>query len=84
MRILLVEDDRETAAYLLKALKEAGHVPDHAADGEEGTFLAEANRYDVMVVDRMLPKKDGLSLVADARAKGNDTPVLILSALGQV
>jgi two-component system, OmpR family, response regulator len=84
MRILLVEDDRETAAYLLKALKEAGHVPDHAADGEEGSFLAESNRYDVLVVDRMLPKKDGLSLVTEARAKGNDTPVLILSALGQV
>ncbi|HWJ72140.1 MAG TPA: response regulator transcription factor [Kaistia sp.] len=84
MRILLVEDDRETAAYLVKALKEAGHVPDHAADGEEGSFLAEANRYDVMVVDRMLPKKDGLTLVAEARGKGNDTPVLILSALGQV
>ncbi len=84
MRILLVEDDRETAAYLVKALKEAGHVPDHAADGEEGAFLAETNRYDVMVVDRMLPKKDGLTLVAEARAKGNDTPVLILSALGQV
>jgi two-component system OmpR family response regulator len=84
MRILLVEDDRETAAYLVKALKEAGHVPDHAADGEEGAFLAETNRYDVMVVDRMLPKKDGLTLVAESRAKGNDTPVLILSALGQV
>ncbi|MBZ9935022.1 response regulator transcription factor [Mesorhizobium sp. BR1-1-16] len=84
MRILLVEDDRETAAYLVKALKEAGHVPDHAADGEEGAFLAETNRYDVMVVDRMLPKKDGLTLVAEARGKGNDTPVLILSALGQV
>ena len=84
MRILLVEDDRETAAYLVKALKEAGHVPDHAADGEEGAFLAETNRYDVMIVDRMLPEKDGLTLVAEARAKGNDTPVLILSALGQV
>ncbi|MCX5493102.1 response regulator transcription factor [Kaistia dalseonensis] len=84
MRILLVEDDRETAAYLLKALKEAGHVPDHAADGDEGAFLADANGYDVMIVDRMLPKKDGLTLVAEARAKGDDTPVLILSALGQV
>lgn len=84
MRILLVEDDRETAAYLVKALKEAGHVPDHAADGEEGAFLADSNSYDVMVVDRMLPKKDGLTLVAEARTKGDDTPVLILSALGQV
>ncbi len=84
MRILLVEDDRETASYLLKALREAGHVPDHAADGEEGAFLLDSNKYDVIVVDRMLPKKDGLTLVEETRRKGNDTPVLILSALGQV
>jgi len=84
MRILLVEDDRETASYLLKALREVGHVPDHAADGEEGSFLLDANKYDVIVVDRMLPKKDGLTLVEETRHKGNDTPVLILSALGQV
>jgi two-component system OmpR family response regulator len=84
MRILVVEDDRETASYLVKALKEAGHVPDHAADGEEGAFLAETNRYDVLVVDRMLPKKDGLTLVEETRRRGDDTPVLILSALGQV
>jgi len=84
MRILLVEDDRETASYLVKALREVGHVPDHAADGEEGAFLVDANKYDVIVVDRMLPKKDGLTLVEETRRKGNDTPVLILSALGQV
>jgi len=84
MRILLVEDDRETASYLLKALREAGHVPDHAADGEEGAFLLDSNKYDVIIVDRMLPKKDGLTLVEETRRKGNDTPVLILSALGQV
>ncbi|WP_029075500.1 response regulator transcription factor [Kaistia adipata] len=84
MRILLVEDDRETASYLLKALRETGHVPDHAADGEEGAFLLDSNKYDVIVVDRMLPKKDGLTLVEETRRKGNDTPVLILSALGQV
>ncbi|WP_018184161.1 response regulator transcription factor [Kaistia granuli] len=84
MRILLVEDDRETASYLIKALREAGHVPDHAADGEEGGFLVDSNKYDVIVVDRMLPKKDGLTLVEETRRKGNDTPVLILSALGQV
>ncbi|MCX5576891.1 response regulator transcription factor [Kaistia terrae] len=84
MRILLVEDDRETASYLVKALREAGHVPDHAADGEEGAFLVDTNKYDVIVVDRMLPKKDGLTLVEETRRKGNDTPVLILSALGQV
>ncbi|MBB5754391.1 response regulator transcription factor [Prosthecomicrobium pneumaticum] len=84
MRILLIEDDREAAAYLVKALKEAGHVADHAADGETGAHLVEDGHYDVLVVDRMLPKRDGLSIVAEMRRRGDDTPVLILSALGQV
>lgn len=84
MRILLIEDDREAAAYLVKALKEAGHVADHAADGEDGWHLAETGGYDVLVVDRMLPKRDGLSIVEGLRRDGRDTPVLILSALGQV
>src|SRR5690606_8412544 len=84
MRILIVEDDREAALYLVKALKEAGHVVDHAADGEEGFNLASSGSYDVLVVDRMLPRRDGLSLIASLRAEGNHTPVLILSALGQV
>lgn len=84
MRILLIEDDREAAAYLVKALREAGHVPDHAADGEDGLAQAEANAYDVLVVDRMLPKLDGLSVIGRLRAGGNHTPALILSALGQV
>ncbi|MEM1045166.1 MAG: response regulator transcription factor [Pseudomonadota bacterium] len=84
MRILLIEDDREAAVYLSKALREAGHAIDHAADGEEGAHLAAEGAYDVMVVDRMLPKRDGLSVVEDMRGRGDDTPVLILSALGQV
>lgn len=84
MRILIVEDDRDAASYLVKAFKEAGHVADHAADGETGLALAEGGPYDVLVIDRMLPKKDGLSLIGDLRAMGRDTPVLILSALGQV
>jgi two-component system OmpR family response regulator len=84
MRILIIEDDREAAAYLAKALKEAGHVSDHAADGEDGWHFASGGGYDVLVVDRMLPKRDGLSIVAELRATGDDTPVLILSALGQV
>ncbi len=84
MRILLIEDDREAAVYLSKALREAGHAIDHAADGEEGAHLASEGSYDVMVVDRMLPKRDGLSVVEDMRGRGDDTPVLILSALGQV
>jgi two-component system OmpR family response regulator len=84
MRILIIEDDREAAAYLVKALKEAGHVADHAADGEDGWHMARNETYDVLVVDRMLPKRDGLSIVEGLRQEARDTPVLILSALGQV
>jgi two-component system OmpR family response regulator len=84
MRILIIEDDRDAAAYLLKALREAGHVVDHAADGVTGYDLAHEGAYDVAVVDRLLPKMDGLSLITALRAQGNETPVLILSALGQV
>jgi two-component system OmpR family response regulator len=84
MRILVIEDDRETANYLVKALGEAGHVADKAEDGEAGFELATSGDYDVLVVDRMLPKRDGLSLIADIRAAGNRVPALILSALGQV
>jgi two-component system OmpR family response regulator len=84
MRILLIEDDKEAAAYLLKALREAGHVPDHAADGESGAAMASEGGYDVLIVDRMLPKRDGLSVIEELRARGDDTPALILSALGQV
>jgi two-component system OmpR family response regulator len=84
MRILIVEDDKETAAYLAKALREAGHVPDHAADGALGAEMALAGDYDVLIVDRMLPKRDGLTIVEDLRKGGSDVPVLILSALGRV
>lgn len=84
MRILIVEDDKEAASYLAKALREAGHVVDHAADGETGYDLAASAPYDVLVVDRMLPRRDGLSLISGLRADGNHTPVLVLSALGQV
>jgi len=84
MRILLIEDDKEAAAYLCKALREAGHVPDHAIDGEAGADLAGGGGYDVLVVDRMLPKRDGLSIIEELRGRGDDTPALILSALGQV
>jgi two-component system OmpR family response regulator len=84
MRILIIEDDREAAAYLVRALDEAGHVADHAADGETGQAMADQGTYDVLVVDRMLPKRDGLSIVESLRARRDPTPVLILSALGQV
>jgi len=84
MKVLVIEDDRQASAYLAKGLKEAGHVVDIANDGKEGLFLAGAEVYDVMIVDRMLPGRDGLSLVELLRATGNDTPVLFLSALGSV
>ncbi len=84
MRLLIIEDDRDAAAYLVKAFKEAGHVADHAPDGVQGYDLAHDGAYDVLIVDRMLPKMDGLSLIGGLRAQGKDTPALILSALGQV
>jgi two-component system OmpR family response regulator len=84
MKILVIEDDLQGAAYLAKGLKEAGHVVDVANDGKEGLFLAGSEHYDVMIVDRMLPGRDGLALVELLRAAGNETPVLFLSALGSV
>jgi two-component system OmpR family response regulator len=84
MRILIIEDDRDAAAYLVKAFREAGHSVDHAADGVSGYDLAHEGGYEVAIVDRMLPKMDGLSLISALRAQKNETPVLILSALGQV
>jgi two-component system OmpR family response regulator len=84
MRVLVIEDDREAAAYLVKALAEVGHVADQAGDGETGAHMVETGGYDVVVVDRMLPRRDGLSIVEDMRRRGDVTPVLILSALGQV
>ena len=70
MRILIIEDDRETAAYLAKAFREAGHSIHHAADGVTGYDLAQEGSYDVAIVDRMLPKMDGLSLIGALRAQG--------------
>jgi len=84
MKILLIEDDREAASYLIQALDEAGHVTHHAADGETGYAMASSMEYDVMIVDRMLPRRDGLEIVESIRAEDNRTPVLILSALGEV
>lgn len=84
MKILLIEDDREAAEYIQKAFTEAGHTVHVAADGEAGFSVADGGTYDVLVVDRMLPRRDGLSVIAELRARGNRTPVLILSALGEV
>lgn len=84
MRLLLIEDDRDAADYLIKALREVGHVAELASDGEQGLALALTGDYDVLIVDRMLPKRDGLSVIAGLRAKAISSPVLILSALAQV
>ncbi|MGH8528719.1 MAG: winged helix-turn-helix domain-containing protein [Nevskiales bacterium] len=84
MHILLIEDDAQAADYLIKGLQECGHVVDHSADGEDGLHLAITGEYDVIVADRLLPKRDGLSVVRMLRADHNQTPVLVLSALGEV
>ncbi len=84
MRVLVIEDDRDAAAFMAKGLRESGHVVDLAHDGRDGLVMAAGNEYDVLVVDRMLPGLDGLSLVKTLRATGNTTPVLFLSALGEV
>ncbi len=80
MRILLVEDDAETAAYVRRGLAEAGHTVDHAADGQDGLFLASGGGHDVLVVDRMLPKLVGLALVRALRAAGVTAPAIFLTA----
>jgi two-component system, OmpR family, response regulator len=84
MRILVIEDDREAAAYLVRGLTESGHRVDLADDGRQGLARARADRFDAMVIDRMLPELDGLSIIAALRAAHDATPVLVLSALGDV
>ena len=84
MRILLIEDDRVTADYLVNALGESGHNVDASLDGAQGYERARSEDYDVLIVDRMLPSLDGLTVIERLRAAGRDTPVLIVSALGAV
>jgi two-component system OmpR family response regulator len=84
MRVLVIEDDSEAAEYMVKGLRESGHLVDLAKDGEMGLAMASDGHYDVAVVDRMLPKLDGLEVVKRLRAADNATPVLFLSALGEV
>ena len=84
LKILIIEDDKQAAAYVAKGLREVGHSADLAADGEEGLQMAQDSRYDVLIVDRMLPRLDGLAIIQSLRKSGDHTPVLILSALGQV
>src|SRR5260221_3073795 len=84
VKILLIEDDRQTADYIAKGLREHGHVIDRADNGRDGLYLATGERYDVMVVDRNLPKMDGLSLVKAARTSGTTTPALFLTTMSGV
>jgi two-component system, OmpR family, response regulator len=84
MRILLVEDDPKIASFIVKGLKAAGYAVDHAADGEEGLHLALSQPYDTAIIDIMLPKLDGLTLIEKLRSARIRTPVIILSAKGAV
>jgi len=84
MRILVVEDDKKIASFVVNGLKQSGFAVDHAAEGEEGLAKALTIPYDALVVDLMLPKLDGLSLIQRLRAKGLQAPVLILSAKASV
>jgi two-component system OmpR family response regulator len=84
MKVLLIEDDAETADYVAGGLKEQGHVVDHASSGRDGLFLAAGETYDVIIVDRMLPGIDGVGIVRTIRAAGVKTPVLFLTTLGGI
>ncbi len=85
MKILLVEDNDRVADFVVKGLKESGHVVDHAGNGRDGLFMATTETYDAMILDRMLPGGiDGLGIIEALRKTGNKTPILILSALAEV
>jgi two-component system OmpR family response regulator len=85
MKVLVVEDNQRVAQFVCKGLRESGHADDHADNGRDGLFLASSEKYDAMVLDRMLPGGiDGLSIIEALRRTGNRTPILILSALGEV
>jgi len=84
MRLLIVEDDLEAAEAMVKGLSEAGHECVSAPDGEAGLIAARGGRFDVMIVDRMMPRLDGVTMVESLRKEGDQTPVLFLSALGEI
>jgi two-component system, OmpR family, response regulator len=84
MRILVIEDDRETAEYLAKGLRLQDHAVELAYDGRDGLLLASREPYDVLIIDRMLPGRDGLSVVKNIRASGIKTPILMLTTLGGI
>jgi len=84
MRILIVEDDPHTATFIAKGLTEDGHTVDRADNGRDGLFLATTETYDAIILDRMLPVVDGLTVLRTLRGAGNAVPVLVLTALGDV
>jgi len=84
VRVLLIEDDKDVASFVKKGLEQEGYTVDHSADGKDGLYLASTETYDGLIVDRMLPGVDGLTIIRTLRASGAQTPVLILSALGEV
>ena len=84
MRVLTIEDDQATVDYIKKGLQEAGHAVDHATDGKDGIFLATTEKYDAIILDRMIPYIDGMTILQTLRAKDDKTPVLILSTMGSV
>jgi two-component system OmpR family response regulator len=84
LRVLIIEDDRDVSAYVRQGLTQAGWNVDVADDGRQGLLLATTEKYDALVVDRMLPHVEGLTLIRTLRASDNTTPVLVLSALGEV
>jgi two-component system OmpR family response regulator len=84
MKILLIEDDKESAKYLVKGLREHGYVVDHSESGKDGMFMAASEKYDAMIIDRMVPEVDGVTIVQTLRASGNDTPIIFLTALDKV
>jgi len=84
MRVLVIEDDSKLGDFITKGLRESGHTVDHALTGREGLFLATTENYDVLIVDRMIPEPDGLTIIKTLRGAGSTTPALILSALASV
>ena len=84
MKLLLVEDDEDTANYIVRGLSQAGHTIDHASNGRDGMMLAVGETYDVVILDRLLPQVDGLTVLRTMRASSISTPVLLLTAIGGI
>ena len=84
MHLLVVEDDKDTADFICNGLLQSGHLVDTASDGRDGLYMATTGNFDLVILDRMLPVVDGLTIVRTLRASGNKVPILILSALGEI